>query len=199
MKKIKLIIAREYFSRVKKKSFLLMTLLGPILMAAVMVVPVWLSQIKEETLNVKVIDDSGIFLSKLEENKNVSFQYSLETQEVARANFYKDPSINAILYIPKTISYAPNGLFLYYKKEPGILTKSYIEKQIQKELEHNKLMANGINEKVISAIKSNVNIAAVEVKEDGSQKESNAGVSMVVGYVCGFMIYKTYGTFVECR
>ena len=50
-------------------------------------------------------------------------------------------------------------------------------------------MANGIDEKLISAIKSNVNIASVEVQEDGTQKESNAGVSMIVGYVCGFMIY----------
>ena len=48
MNKLFLIIQREYFSRVKKKSFLLMTILGPLLMAGLMIVPVWLAM-REKT------------------------------------------------------------------------------------------------------------------------------------------------------
>jgi len=60
MNKILLIIKREYLSRVKKKSFIIMTILGPILMAGIMVVPIWLSMHKTEVQNIEVIDDSGL-------------------------------------------------------------------------------------------------------------------------------------------
>ena len=61
MNKILLIIKREYLSRVKKKSFILMTILGPILMVGIMIVPIWLSMQKAETQKVEVIDESFLF------------------------------------------------------------------------------------------------------------------------------------------
>ena len=44
MSKILLIIKREYWTRVRKKSFIIMTLLGPIIMGLIMVVPAWIAQ-----------------------------------------------------------------------------------------------------------------------------------------------------------
>jgi ABC-2 type transport system permease protein len=65
MSKISLIIKREYLTRVKKKSFIVMTILGPILMAALFIVPVYLSQMGGDTKTIQVVDETGYLLSVL--------------------------------------------------------------------------------------------------------------------------------------
>ena len=65
MNKLFLIIQREYFSRVKKKSFLLMTILGPILIAGVMIVPIWLGLRDKTDHQIFVLDRSGLFVDKI--------------------------------------------------------------------------------------------------------------------------------------
>ena len=67
--KLFLIIQREYFSRVKKKSFLIMTLLGPLLMAGVMIVPIWLSMRDKTEHQIFVLDHSGLFIDKIPNTK----------------------------------------------------------------------------------------------------------------------------------
>ena len=189
MNKISLIIKREYLTRVKKKSFLIMTVLGPLLMAAAMIVPIWLSQLKNEKLDVEVIDETSIFLNKLEESGNIHFNYTLSPVDSAKRTFFRQNDFNAILYIPRTVLTSPEGIFLYYKKEPGLLTKTYIEKQIQKELEKSKLRSSGIDDKLIAAIKSNVSITTVDIDENGFEKQSSQELAMIVGYAGGFIIY----------
>jgi len=66
MNKIPLIIKREYLTRVKKKSFILMTILGPILMAALFIVPVYVAQLKGDIKTIGIIDETGLFLDSFE-------------------------------------------------------------------------------------------------------------------------------------
>ena len=61
MHKILIIIRREYLTRVRKKSFLIMTLLGPILMASVYVLPIYITTLSDEVKVVRVLDDAGAF------------------------------------------------------------------------------------------------------------------------------------------
>ena len=66
MGKINLIIQREYLTRVRKKSFLIMTILGPILFAAFLIVPAWLATIQDtEEKVIAVVDQSGMFNNKI--------------------------------------------------------------------------------------------------------------------------------------
>ncbi|MEX2380516.1 MAG: ABC transporter permease, partial [Vicingaceae bacterium] len=66
MSKINLIIHREYLSRVKKKSFIIMSIVGPLLIAALMIVPAWLATTTEDYQNIEVIDESGLFIRNLQ-------------------------------------------------------------------------------------------------------------------------------------
>ena len=59
MGKIGLIIKREYLTRVRKKSFLIMTILGPLVMAAIMIVPVWMASVNVSVKKVLVLDEAG--------------------------------------------------------------------------------------------------------------------------------------------
>ena len=65
MNKISLIIRREYLTRVRKRSFVIMTILGPILMAALMILPAYFAQKSDEDRTIGVVDESGIFFKKI--------------------------------------------------------------------------------------------------------------------------------------
>ena len=65
MKKILLIIQREYLTRVKKRSFIIMTILGPVLMAALMIVPIYISKLSDsEKKVIEILDETGIFFNR---------------------------------------------------------------------------------------------------------------------------------------
>ena len=104
MSKIGIIISREYFSRVKKKSFIIMTILGPIFFAGLMLVPVWIATHEQAKHFIEVIDETGLVEEGgyFKENKFLHFDYPAVTIEQAHQGFY-DTDYTSILYIPKNL------------------------------------------------------------------------------------------------
>ena len=99
MNKIKIIIKREYLNRINKKSFLVLTILGPILMCVLIFTPFFLSNLEEERLNVIVVDQTlsisesdstYIFRNQFKNTDKVKFDY-LDNIEVAQ-NILKENS-----------------------------------------------------------------------------------------------------------
>lgn len=120
MNKIKLIILREYLTRVKKKSFLVMTILGPILFAAMMIVPAWIASMDDtDVKNIAVIDESGIFIDKISDTDYIKFEY-LEnvTIDDIKQNF-SESDFYAVLQIMPSISYEPTAVHLFSKNKPA--------------------------------------------------------------------------------
>ena len=75
MSKISLIIYREYLTRVRKKSFIIMTLLGPVLMASLFIVPILIASYDEDTIQkIRVIDESKLFAGKLQGSEAIVFE-----------------------------------------------------------------------------------------------------------------------------
>ncbi len=190
MNKIKLIISREYLTRVKKKSFVVMTILGPILFAAMMVVPAWLASMEDtEIKNIAVIDSSEIFLNKIPDTDYIKFKYLENTsinevrKEFANTDYY------AVLQIFPSITYEPSAVHLFSKKQPSFSVKSHIASSMEKELKNRKLRSHGIDDEVLKSIKSDVSIRTIQWTDDGGVKESSTEVAMAVGYASGFLIY----------
>ncbi len=190
MNKIKLIILREYLTRVKKKSFLVMTILGPILFAAMMIVPAWIASMDDtDVKNIAVIDESGIFIDKISDTDYIKFEY-LEnvTIDDIKQNF-SESDFYAVLQIMPSISYEPTAVHLFSKKQTSFSVKSHISNSMEKELRNKKLRANGIDEEVLKSIKSDVSIRTIQWTDDGEEKESSTEIAMAVGYISGFLIY----------
>ena len=76
MKKIKLIIMREYLSRVKKKSFIIMTIVGPLLMGGIFASVFLLNKVDTEVKKIAIVDDSKVFLGKFKSNDKVQYIYT---------------------------------------------------------------------------------------------------------------------------
>jgi len=164
-----------------------MTILGPVLMAAVIFARVWLSMVPEETQVVQVIDDSGIFANRLESNKGLRLIYSNENLNAAQKNFYKNP-YDIILYIPTNILES-QVVQMYYKKQPPLSTQEFIKGQVKNVVEDLKLVASGIDRLQLEGIKTNINIQSSQLESSGAQKKRNSEASLVLGFLGSMLIY----------
>ncbi|HSW68179.1 MAG TPA: ABC transporter permease, partial [Bacteroidales bacterium] len=138
MNKTALIIQREYLTRVKKKSFIVMTILGPILMAALFIVPAYIATMRTGVKKIQVVDETGLFEHRFESNENLIFLPLSSDIETAKSLFSKSGD-DALLYIPKTELSVPTTAFLYFDEQPSIVMKSNISASMRKEVESLKL------------------------------------------------------------
>jgi len=190
MNKIGLIISREYLTRVRKKTFLVMTILGPVIFAALILAPQYFASIEdEEEKTLAVIDESNMFIQQLPENEIIRFEYFKDKSVEDIKKVYSEGNFYAILYIPKIISYAPESLRLYSYNQPTMGVKNHIENAIEKKLEKAKLDAAGIDQEVLRSIRSDIKLTTIKWNEEGEEEESHTEIAMVVGYISGFLIY----------
>lgn len=188
MSKISLIIQREYLTRVKKRSFIVMTILGPLLMAAIMIVPIYLATLSGEEHKIAILDESGMYIDKFTNTDKLSFQYLTDDLESVKKTF-QEKGFYALLYVPKTQVALPVSAILYSDKQVNINTKSHIENVMKKEIESQKLAASGIDKNILESVKTKIDLVSIKLNEGGSEEKSFTEVSMVVGMISGILIY----------
>ncbi|MCE3280203.1 MAG: ABC-type Na+ efflux pump permease-like protein [Bacteroidetes bacterium] len=191
MNKVLLIIKREYLSRVKKKSFILMTIFGPVLMAGIMIVPIWMAMQKTEKQKIEVIDESFLFRDLIPEKDIVHFDYPPVEIEDARAGFY-DTDYDAILYIPKNVlNGGQEGINLFYKKQLSNSVQQHIQSSISKMLYEVMLAKNKVDLNVIKDAKDKATftLTTIQIDEAGNDKETNTAINVGIGFACAIVIY----------
>lgn len=188
MSKISLIIQREYLTRVKKRSFILLTFLGPLLMASIWIVPIYLSSISQETKVISVLDETGVFFDKFTGEESLQFVKAVPQLKEAKENLNKLGNY-ALLYIPKPDLHVPNTAILYSEKQASLDVKNYIKGVMKKEIEAQKLSLHGIDPEILLAIKTNVFISSIKVDGSGKEEKSSTEISMAVGMFSAILIY----------
>ena len=192
MNKIPIIISREYIIRVRKKSFILMSVLGPLLFAAMMIIPAWLAQIEEtDVKKIAVIDSSHLFMNVIPETEFLKFDY-LENASVNNLkDNYKNIGYYGILYISHIVTYDPNSVILYSDKQPSLATKMHISKYLEEYIRDQKLKTYNIEnlDEILKGVKTTINVRTIKISEEGEEKESSTGIMMGVGYVSGIVMY----------
>ena len=188
MNKIPIIIRREYLSRVKKRSFIVMTLLGPLLMASMMIVPVFIARMSDETKTIGVVDEKGIFYNAFPNTENIKFEY-LNTGIIDAKSKFDSSKFYALLYLPSEFISKPSTGALFSDKQPSLTVKTYIENVLKKEIETMKLTSSGIDKDVLESIQTNINISTIKLKGKGLEEKSNTEVSTVLGLFAGILIY----------
>ena len=188
MNKIFLIIQREYLTRVKKRTFIVMTLIGTLLMATLYIWPIYLASMENKQKNILVVDETHIFPEKNPEGENIIFEKSeddiLKTKETYDAEKY-----DGILYIPMYALNNPGGIVLFSEKQVSLTIVSYIEKTLQSIFEDAKLEGKGIDPKILMSIRTKVKINSIVMKSSGAEMNSNADIATAIGFIGGFMIY----------
>ncbi len=189
MNKILLIIQREYLTRVRQKSFIIMTILGPVLMAGIFIVPVWLALQQSDDSTVLVVDDSFLFTDRMQNTENITFIYTTESLDSAKSELTKEDGVDAVLYIHKDIMTTTKGIQLVYETQPSIHAIRHIETVLSNDIEKFKLAKYGINQATMDAAKTNVSLVTKKIDETGQENSANTEVSMMVGLFSGLLIY----------
>ncbi|MDD2385970.1 MAG: ABC transporter permease [Bacteroidales bacterium] len=208
MNKIGLIIKREYSTRVKKKTFIIMTILGPILFAALMIAPVILMKMESDDFKkIAVIDENRIFDQSLKNTEYINFEFvsdkyfdsSTVSYNLTQAKAdLKESDYYALLYIPHTAVQGNRGsVQLLSYQQPNMGLKMHIANGIEKHIEDIKLSKKaedlGISQndvdEILMVVNTNINVVTTTLSEDGSEKESSTEIAMIIGYICGFLIY----------
>lgn len=188
MNKIWLIIQREFLNRVQKKSFLIATILIPLIFPAIMAVLLYVA--KEQKKNAKAevihyIDESGIFTPG--ENKKFElrkFDGSIEDAKLA----FKESDDFGLLHIPNISLSNPSGISLYTKINPSPSDINDLESDIESQIREAKMAKFQIDKKILDSLKTSVSIRSVNLTESG-EKTSDTKVLFGIGMVGGILIY----------
>lgn len=198
MNKTGLIISREYFTRVKKKSFLLTTILVPLIIigfyAAIIAIAINSDSDKQ---TIAVIDEGNLFNGSIDsKDHSIEFKFIKNEREVDFIPKYKKSGYDAFLYIPAFDINKPEKFILHTQSSASLSTTSALERIINKSIEDKRLMAQGIDPAKYEAIAADVSIGnIIDTKEGG--KQSMAGIAYGVSFACGILIYMMmiiYGT-----
>lgn len=205
MNKSILILKREYLTRVKKKSFIIMTLLVPLMMAALTVLPTYLAMMDDkEERTIAVYDPTGLILNRLESNEYTKFHYIPEQEYQALKKDFKSGKYYAVLHIPMnilTISRAE----MFSDKQVTFDIKNMVTRRIENliEGEKRKQVIDEIGvpdlEKKLASTKTDIKVETIKIGDEGEAVKSSTEVAMAIGYIAGFIIYMfvfIYGTMV---
>ena len=190
MNKIGLIIKREYLTRVRKRSFLIMTFLGPILLAAIYIIPIMLAlNANTDHMRIAVVDESHWFEDHFTSNEQHTFvtmpgQPIDSVKEMVRSGVF-----DMAVYVPPTQLNIPSNAVIYSVRQVPMEMETYISSVMEKEIEEQKLLANGVDPQIVNAVKTNVNLQVMRMDEKGNEKETFTQVQFTLGIILAVLVY----------
>ncbi|SFO25429.1 ABC-2 type transport system permease protein [Chitinophaga sp. YR627] len=186
MNKIWLIIKREFITRVRKRSFLIVTLLVPLFFAAMIVVPILIATNSKEEKRIAVIDDSHLFMNRFPDDKGVYYKYLENTSVDSFQHKYAEYGYSGLLYIPQLDIERPSGVTYYSDAQPGLSVESKLTRRINDLIEEERLKKANIDAAQLKAAKADISI---EFRTGNEGQKGSAAVAYGVGYASGFIIY----------
>ncbi|MDQ2753833.1 MAG: ABC transporter permease [Bacteroidota bacterium] len=190
MNKIWLIIQREYLTRVRNRTFVITTLLVPLLFGLLIGGTTYLSikdQIKKSTVAVQ--DNSGVFTNNLQNTDNVTFRF---VPGVDSGN-YAAKGYDALLYVPSFDAVKKDNYVIYSKDAINSSSKNDIKEKINEVIENKLLQDAGINKSQLDLIhqQSQTTTITTHTSIGNNTSDDKRDIAKLVGYVCGFLIYIT--------
>lgn len=190
MGKISIIAGREFNERVRKKSFIITTILMPIAFVAIMFVPALMMNIQSDEMNeIVVVDQSGKVAERLVDGSSIDFTPSDKTLEELTGEQRGD--IFGILIIGEDVFTNPSNVQLLTYESSTINIESAITEQISTIIENEKLKAYNIEniDAILEAIQTPVSLKVKQLGEGGETKESSSLLNIALAYIFGFLIY----------
>ncbi len=189
MSKVGLIIKREYSTRVRNKTFILLTFLAPIFYGILLLMPLLATQLGKDTREVIVRDESGKFRNILPNSKRAQFNYTDQSIDELKKSIEPEDADHYVLYIPKDLNiFKPEGIQLYSQKNIGTTFKMYMDSLLSNRITDLKMQQLGINKTRIDSLKTRVDIGLIKHTEEGLQ-ESSSGATTAASFIGGFLIY----------
>lgn len=196
MNKIWLIIRREFLFRVRKKSFLVMTILGPLLFGALIVAPALLSNIQTDTRTI-LVHDKAMILDFEEGNEDIRFVYidpNRYSLEESKAMVLEKGEYYALLYVPTGESWDPDfiaaGISMYSKNDISLKVQAFVESLIKSKIQEEKLKLLGVDPAVVQQSTTQVRVRTFYLEEaTHKERQSSTEVKFVLAFISSLLIY----------
>ena len=190
MNKIGLIIKREYLTRVKKRSFIIMTFLGPLLMAALYIIPILLAlRGDNEKRTIAVVDQSHWFEQQLIQSERQTFIPLGDISIDSTKRLVQEGKYDIALFIPATELNLPSSAVVYSMKQVPMNVEDHIREIMKNEIQVQKLLASGVDPDILEQIKTEVNLSVIRMDEGGGEKETFTEIQLLLGMVLALLIY----------
>lgn len=186
MSQVGIIVAREFNERVRKKSFIITTLLVPLFMLSCMAIPALIMAYGGGTTKqIAVIDPSGVVAPALESNDEVVYTPTDRPLEEATA----DESLFGVLLIGEDVVDNPSNVKLYTSSSSSVMLESLITRQIEEAIRQERIHREAIDNlaEVMERIKTTVTLQTF--RTDRQEQMQSAGVAYGLGYVLAFVLY----------
>ena len=195
MRKMWLIIVREFMERVRKKSFIVATFVTPLLMVVLMVAPsLVMFYGSSDQKQIAVVDRSGMVSDKLVSTSEVMFvdQSTMTKAEACRA-FNAESGVLGVLYIGSEIEHR-DSVQLITNESSSIMIEESITHQIKSIVEREKLRAYDIEnlDEILASVAANIELATYEnngTGEEATMESTSSGISYALGIILGMMLY----------
>lgn len=182
MSKVSLIIGREYSERVKKKSFIFTTLLMPVLMVALMCVPVLIAVMGgTDTRTVTVIDPEGVIAPQLRSDGNVEYVTAAGTDTAGMSEG------STLLFIPRGLVQADAPLRIVSDEATSMMLEENIASQVEKIVEAERMKAYDVDVKgIMDSVTSNLPVTTERTDRDTN---TSSALSYGLGFLLTFLLY----------
>ncbi|MBD5233620.1 MAG: ABC transporter permease [Bacteroidales bacterium] len=185
---ISIIIAREYLERVKRKSFIITTLLVPLFMILIMFAPAAIMLFDTpESKTIAVIDDTGVVAQRLRSSDEVKFVSYSESLDSART----DESIDAILSLgPRAVERPAGSITLYFRGAPALATDTYISSQLETAIEDLRLEAYNIPniKEILKEVEVDISYPTIRIDKE-EDTSTSSGLSYIIALMLDMILY----------
>ena len=183
---------REFKERVYKKSFIITTLLMPLLLALISVAPTLIMFFaKGDTKQISVIDNSGIVADKLQSNDEISFitLANGDLQQELKNSLEKDEF--GVLFIGQDIVTNPNNIQLYTNTSSSMLIEDNIADQVEQIIKNERLKEYNLEnlQQILDKVEVDISLSTFRNGEDEQSTASSSVASSFVGIILGFVLY----------
>ena len=193
LRNIKTIISREYMTRVKKKSFLLITFLGPIFFAAIAILPSLIMFMAEDKgKQIAVIDESGVVMPKFVDTEAIDYIDCTGQQLDSLKNQLDELGYDAVVHISQMDSAARSVNVTAYSSSPmSVDTKEAISSRVDDAIEDYRLSLYDIGDlkQIMKDVEYNSTVTTYTLGEDGKEEISSSEVYMIISLVLSMIIY----------
>jgi ABC-2 type transport system permease protein len=191
MNKIWLVIKREYFTRVRNKTFILSTILVPLFFIGFIVASAYFSIKSVDQQKIAVKDNNGIFKTSFQSDKVITYEFPTNVN----ADNFKEKGYSAFLYIPEKFNSLTDSISLIANKQLGVEAEEKVKDQINAAIRNKAFLENNINKKVLDSINNiqedQLYKFSTVIKQGDKTQQSNSGLSSAIGFGSGILIYMT--------
>ena len=191
MNHLSLIIQREYLTKVRNKSFIIMTFLSPLIFVGIFALVAYLSSLNNDTVrNISVLDESGLFVGEFSNTPHTRYKILANTNLQEAKKQTETSEAYGLLYIPMTenLESLSKGITFYSEDSPSLSMMGNINDLLEKKVNNLRLKEAGIDSEAIKNLYININ-ANQETFQGKETSKLGSGLKLIFGGAAGYLLF----------